>query len=596
MKKNYLFALAMAAAFASCSDDNDSVVNPGVEASGDGYIALAISMPSQNSTRAFSESTDLDDGSENEYEVHDAAVVVFNGTESTSTVTQIIPLTPEFDTESNSNQITSTSKKMITKVSGATANTSGLLVVLNENGLLSKIKVGDAYSAVSGLIVTSSETNMHSKGFFMTNAPLATAEAPASTATSWSGDVKTLATITQIYPSEAAALAATAPDQVFVERSVAKVTMTSPSSTTANNVKNEYAKLSWTITGWALNNTNTASYLLRNTTTTDMQTWAPLYSKVTGAETSNRWIGSTEVKTDCGYRTYFAKDPNYDGEETTTYDLNNDENLTLQALTDNTAQYCFENTFDVANMKQNQTTHVVLEATLVSTEENATATDFYIVNNNKNSVVWNLSESEAAKKYVFAEMEKLTQPTGEEGNETTTQLLALNLNANTTITWDDFTYTFTTDGAATAHVAFTVALKEASKTKYSDNGAAVGTALTDANDDLVKAVNIAKYAGGKSYYVARIKHFGDDFTPWSAEDKTEAYPGEDADANWLGRYGVLRNNWYELSVSAINNIGEPTVGEVVGKEGTDTDDEVEQYVVMQINILSWAKRSQNVEL
>lgn len=70
------------------------------------------------------------------------------------------------------------------------------------------------------------------------------------------------------------------------------------------------------------------------------------------------------------YRTYWAEDPNY-----TTYDANLNNEFSIQpdgvpahisdkfgtaAVGD--AQYCFENTFDVANQNQDRTTRVIVRA------------------------------------------------------------------------------------------------------------------------------------------------------------------------------------------------------------------------------------------
>ncbi|WP_367882680.1 Mfa1 fimbrilin C-terminal domain-containing protein [Paraprevotella clara] len=68
------------------------------------------------------------------------------------------------------------------------------------------------------------------------------------------------------------------------------------------------------------------------------------------------------------------------------------------------------------------------------------------------------------------------------------------------------------------------------------------------------------------------------------------YPG--GAENYLGRYGVLRNNWYDISVTAIKNIGSSTVEPVTG----NTIDKLESYISVKINILAWAKRSQSVVL
>ena len=67
-----------------------------------------------------------------------------------------------------------------------------------------------------------------------------------------------------------------------------------------------------------------------------------------------------------------------------------------------------------------------------------------------------------------------------------------------------------------------------------------------------------------------------------------------APARFLGRYGVLRNNWYELEVNSITGIGEPRIPQV--PTTSDPDDELKQFISVNINILSWAKRVQKEDL
>ena len=99
---------------------------------------------------------------------------------------------------------------------------------------------------------------------------------------------------------------------------------------------------------------------------------------------------------------------------------------------------------------------------------------------------------------------------------------------------------------------------------------------------------MSTFESGVSYYIARVKHFGV-LTPWNAGDKTY----DNSNIDWLGRYGVLRNNWYELTVNSVSGPGYPDVPEV---KPTDPDDENEQYINVAVKILDWAKRSDTIDL
>lgn len=87
-------------------------------------------------------------------------------------------------------------------------------------------------------------------------------------------------------------------------------------------------------------------------------------------------------------------------------------------------------------------------------------------------------------------------------------------------------------------------------------------------------------------------------TPWKKGDLGVAegniYPADTttAENNWLGRYGVLRNNWYDITVEGVKGLGSP----INPKLTPTTDDELESYIAVRINVLSWAKRTQGATL
>lgn len=96
---------------------------------------------------------------------------------------------------------------------------------------------------------------------------------------------------------------------------------------------------------------------------------------------------------------------------------------------------------------------------------------------------------------------------------------------------------------------------------------------------------IKYYKGGVSYYYAAlIRHFNDSEAKWEAD---EAYA-----LKHLGRYGVVRNNWYDITINSISGPGDPAIVPPSG----NPDDNAEGYIRAEINVLSWAKRSQGVEL
>lgn len=587
MKKNFLFAMAIAAAFTACSDDNEAMNNPSAEVAGEGYIALSINLPTQNSSRAFSESSDLKDGLVKEYEVQNAQLIIFNGTSDEATWVQTISLTDIGFSNNNDdpNQITQTSLKVVKKVSSSVQAGYGMLVVLNDNSttLFSDLTATTKFSEVLEKTSEKIKTVIsESSGLLMTNAPLAT-KTVSNESSSWTdGEIQTLVGISKVYETMAAAQAGTA-DQIYVERAVAKVTMqgNKSGSLTTGKIGAEENTLSYTITGWNLGNTNTSSYLVRNASTSDFTTWATLKTNDTGKTDAYRFIGTNIVTGSQLYRTYFAKDPNYSEDA----DLANAIDV-VTSFGDENPLYCYENTFNVTKMTQKNTTHVVIEAQLGTAGEDGNFPDLYVVNDEKSKIYNDQDDLKNLVYNVVVNTMKEYLKTGSTGNVEDLQVSFQDITSPS----DNTNYNVTA-----------LSIVDESSSKYVEG---IENALTGMVEKVNSAVKIAKYTDGKSYYAARIKHFGDDFTPWNSKETTKpggdngVYPtGGNQDANYLGRYGVLRNNWYDINVTGIKMIGDTSV-EILEKneDGTDTDDELDNYVTFQINILSWAKRSQEVEL
>ena len=118
---------------------------------------------------------------------------------------------------------------------------------------------------------------------------------------------------------------------------------------------------------------------------------------------------------------------------------------------------------------------------------------------------------------------------------------------------------------------------------YGEGGLfSAGVDATNAADVLAKLQEVKFYKDNVMYAgSAYIKHFGEYYTP---------NPGTNTGGSLLGRYGVLRNNWYELNVTKVG-IGSPDIPD----DGGNLDED-ESYINVEINILSWAKRQQNVDL
>ena len=283
------------------------------------------------------------------------------------------------------------------------------------------------------------------------------------------------------------------------------------------------------------------------------------------------------------YRTYFAKDPNYDVKANTELAYAASGAYTT-ATGDDHPQYCFENTFDVANQTVQNTTLVRLKVKV------GTGDNLFIVSGNKSTIYKESGVKTLAANAAISAIEAA--------------VAAGTATVSGTIEESDFDITVVENPTEAGKGKITIALNSTGSAKITS-----GTVNVQAAVDAALA-DVAMYTGGISYYTIRIKHFGDQLTPWHTGNALETpapvvgniYPGvngtatekEQCAANWLGRYGVLRNNWYDIKVNSIKYLGDPTPKDFSGDP--TTDDELDGYISAQIHILSWAKRTQAWDL
>lgn len=574
MRIKHFFGLAVLAAMtASCSSNNELVNGgngSGENESGVSYASFSINLPTTSGTRADgtpSSSPSFDNGDKNEYAVNDATLLLFQKDGSDFKFKEHVDLgNMEPWTSSSTSGITTTAKltaKITTAEVGANKGYYALIVLNNNKGTAQKITYPTAdqtYAEWSKEAANATAANYlkHDNGFFMANAPKYVAD----------GTPETLVEIKNIYASkqEAENSAATT---VYVERGLAKVSLASTSSEHVDIADGNYAGDKVDITGWTLDVTNTKTYPVHVTEGLWADTWK---TTVTPAATNGAKMDRFhDTKLTEFPRVYWGADPNYSTDFASVADCEGEFTMATKANFKTGAeakkpQYCLENTFDIAHMVQGQTTRVLFSATYTPNGFNAGDT-FYKMGNS--SQLWNATKVEAqiqAKAMeVLGETDKtkvtvtLAAPT----NNLTKAGVHLVAAANVTHVGGD---ALTTD-------------------EVDKINAKLGFKATATGD---AAVGLSTFESGVSYYVARVKHFNE-LTPWNAGDKTY----DSNNANWLGRYGVLRNNWYELSVSSVSGPGYPDVPKV---NPTAPDDENDQYINVEVKILSWAKRSQSVDL
>ena len=602
MKLNkFLLSAIAAASLTACSDSPEIVDNNKGHrnADGTGYVSLSISMPNStsNETRADANNPKNDDfeyGEDNkEYAVNKAILLIFTAqaptsenpnlpAEDTFTFEAAYDMTPNFIKEDNG-QIGATSK-VTQKINQIADNKiAKALVILNPpsdtNNAITVVGTGLNIkgSEFSGTFAdfkqeTDELPTTVAKGFTMTNAPLTTAQSTSSTEPS--GSTSTLADIdkTKILPTQEQASTQPA-STIYVERSVAKVTVNN-NITTAKPLP-ENSKFNIEIKSFALNNTNKESHIVRNVDNS-WNTYVSQASSVSSYDDKYRFVGYKEPITFNGenhYRTYWAKDPNYDGNATLEKNLPTNWEETFGSTH---PLYCLENTFNVASQTHRNTTRVVVKAEIKDKNNTGDAETLYMWNNDANT----LANINAFK----------TTTTG--GTST----------VGSAVKEANKLYDVIATGKTIKEIGLSTNDGYVTVSSITFDGEAAIS--TGAAFDAVKNYfgKIAKYEGGKVYYSVLIKHFGDRLTPWNTWEADpnkpaaggidQIYPTTNRDANYLGRYGVVRNNWYEINLNKINKIGTPDID----YDNDTPDDELNSYISVSINILSWAKRKQNVDL
>lgn len=582
----------------SSSDDlNGGGNNTGFNETGKGYINISLNLPTQgkNVSRAANDVTA--DGDVKEYNVKDAALLLFAGANENDAVFQGAYNLEGLKKDISADAQISTQLTKVQEISSISAPGKIYAFVLVNKG--ANINVGiDHTITVNGTAFNGKFSNFSQlkvdgafakDNLMMTNVPVVTKPGTAAF-----DDATVLADVTtSIFKTEAEAKANPAAD-VFVERVASKVTLGmtgSGTSTETLSADGTAAKnFKYTLEGWNLANVNKSSYLVRQYD----NTWNNLTSDgldfLTGADKSAfaanpyRFAGINLIKTNVSsnpaankYRTYWGKDINYTNDAPFASDATvGDADLTLGK---DATTYCYENTFDVAHQKVYNTTTAIVKMKI--TPDPSTGGTFYTINGGKD-VVYSLAnaKTKVGNQFLAENTESFLKTTYfhsvTEAGKITVSDVDFSDNAGK-VTFNKLVLTFTPTAGGTATTADVT-------------DAAVLTAL--ANN-----IKVVEYKDGYSYYNILIKHFGDELTPWNPSTKTSgiSYPAPD-EANWLGRYGVLRNNWYDLDITDVSRLGAATPEELDVKNDPTPDDNLKSYISVKINVLSWAKRTQKAIL
>lgn len=483
-------------------------------------------------------------------------------------------------------------------------------------------------------------------GLVMTSVPIATIAGGESSPAN--ANILTFTEIDKnaIYKTKAEAEAAGAQAAcIYVERAAVKVEVQVAADFgiqldgqgTPTGVKAEDVK-------WALGNVNhggTGGVGYYNTRQID-KAWLP-YNNLKANPFYVQWrmVGRTpffnaDHTPNPAYRTYFGYDPNYSGTGAIPQDANTglinyqltDDQYTLKS---EEVTYTYENTFD-------ENCQIFRNTTYVGVKVKISDGDFYTIEGQPNTMLASNADITAVVKArlrdeinqrIAAINALITTDLGKTAEEGRTFSAGV-----TTVTYDvDVAVTTGTYNAATGELPYTVKLSLKNvKTNGADAAAADVTALNTlaaphigvlASDKMPANSKVYQYKGGISYYSVRIKHFGDVETPWNGPAEAYnvyqataptlcIYPanatqtidgvttvyGDNYASAWLGRWGVVRNNWYVVKLNKIAGIGSPVPEDFSGKAGNTPDDNppTSYFISAEVHILPWVKRFQEETL
>lgn len=590
------FALLLAAVLmVACSDSQEPEPQvPDIlsrfNSEGKAWMTLQIPLGGQTMTR-----TSFDDGSDDEWKVKDAYILIFAGAnESAAKFASAYKVeSPTLNTSAYNRQITATVTFTINDANINTGDKLYVFALLNNNSSAittssfpatsvifangTTLKGGtSSVSDLRGITIGSIKDN--SGYFLMTNATLADA---ASTSASLSTLVEVPASY--FFPTEAQAEANPA-GHINVERLAAKTTVELSDELTYSILGNSYADFARGDLSWALDNYNTKSYAYRHLSAVSYQ----------------RFVESLPVEPyyPLAYRTYWGEDVNYADGVTTNF--TNYTNLAPSWKAMGANDYCAENTFDVAHMQDNCTTSVLVRLQLNY------GGDFYTTSVTGSDIVFQ------SPGYTLEE-----QGTSASSSFARTRSDSVTYDGANTVTIDEYlrqwlmetnsgfrNWVNTYAAGEVKHVVITLtndaATGTATVSSVTQTARASGTTGATAFDALgldsyfASNISLKYYASGYCYYRVLIRHFDDTQTPWSSvstmtNNSTAQVYGGNA-ASYLGRYGVVRNNWYNISITSVSHVGSPIIPALT----SDADDKVPQFLNATLSINGWTSHGQNL--
>lgn len=610
----YLLCMLLTTACYNDYDASEKVARMDIlsrfNAEGKAYLTVQIPLGGGAGTRAVT----FDDGDGDEWKVRNIYILIFAGTsESNAKFASAYKVESPSLSLSAFEQVTATATITINDANLNTGDKLFPFVVVNNNTSAITTSAFPATSVAfanggSPVVLTSSSTFADlanvtiadikdASGYFlMTNATLADGNTT-------SANIFRLPEMspTFFFPTEAESQGNPAA-HISVERLATKTTVTNSitSHYILGNPRATFAS-DGSDMAFALDNYNTQSYAYRH---------LPAVSYQRFVETA-----SIDGHSPLAYRTYWGEDVNYSGNSGlaytshATYLAYTDEQKTAFWHAMGSNAYCAENTFNVSNMKDDCTTSVLVRLQLNS------GLDFYTTSVTGQDIVFQLPRNEVSEEGTSASSSFSRRRSGK-----------VTYDGTDYATIDDYLRTWLMENSSAfrtwvstyaagdpRHVNIAVSTPAgggtATVTAVTQTAHSSGDGMTAFNAlSLVSYFNsnisLKFYDDGYCYYRVPIRHFTNTETPWQStpamtnNTTAQAYSaaaataagGTGIDATFLGRYGMVRNNWYDISITSVTHIGSPVIPALT----TNADDKVEQLLNTTLSISGWTTHNQNL--
>lgn len=499
------------------------------------------------------------------------------------------------------------------------------------------------------------------KAIFMTNAPLSAVAGISNNPAGGNAKIQTLAKLNNNFKESETEAIQNPAGCIFVERALAKVTLSEfpkfailtrtqvhNAATGAADYEDVTVKLPITSVQWAIDNDEELSYIIRNAVSSH-DYWGLATNNYAGAN-RYRFVGNAGMNdyaydTDpvhdkngtTWFRTYWCVDPAYSTLKKFK-DRTKEEGAFKNLITSTTNNnlyasqspfYPHENTFSVDKQTYQNTTRVVFKVTYDTTGKIGTLNDSgEFVENAENATLSNCNlyaiRGQLRSFYLETDAYNLLMKSVLGSPSLHTLIKEYLGNASTINYGSDDVVIVTASAPKTEgeivkgdyiadHVEFTPAFWKREDIKFNSLEDALADPTVKAKmDELLPKIasdansdnHIVPFTNNSAYYVVYIQHFGDTYCPmptkiengvkvdaWKGEDTKVVYENNNA-AKYLGRYGMVRNNWYDLQIGKIGSLGRATVPD--GNVEISDDNKVEEwYLSARIHVLSWAKRTQH---